>query len=204
MKCAEVVLPSLILIDGVRRSSITEGDTIEMNWELAPFSCLGGHVTRGKTWRPAFEGSGWLRACVPLSPFSARLRRDQCGGWTSYSVLTISYCLTVYCAEGRHLAVLRRSRCFLCSASFPAACRSLSHLLWPVTFLATRWSPSGYLLCDPLRCRWRQSICGFRDGAMISYFDYMSRTSLLPLGQQGSHHMHAGSDDDKVISRTFD
>jgi len=129
MKCAEVVLPSLILIDGVRRSSITEGDTIEMNWELAPFSRLGGHVTRGKTWRLAFEGSGWLRACVPLSPFSARLRRDQCGGWTSYSVLTISYCLTVYCAEGRHLVVLRRRRCFLDSASFPAACRSLSHLV---------------------------------------------------------------------------
>jgi len=156
MKCAEVVLPCLILFDGGGQSPITEGDTIEMYWKLAP-SIASGHVPSGKTWRLTFEGSGWLRACVPLSPFSVRLRRDECGGRTSYSGLTISYCLTVYCAEGHHLAVLRRIRCFLPSASFPAACRiscSPSHFLQPV---AARRDIFFVILFVR---RWRQSICG--------------------------------------------
>ena len=37
------------------------------------------------------------------------------------------------------------------------------------------------------------------DGALITYYDHLNRTSLLALSQQGSHHIHAGSDDDKIM-----
>ena len=44
-------------------------------------------------------------------------------GRATYFGLTIWYCLTVYCTEGRHLAVLRRICRCLHSPSFPAARR---------------------------------------------------------------------------------
>ena len=37
------------------------------------------------------------------------------------------------------------------------------------------------------------------DGALITYYDHTNRNSLLPLSQQRSHHIHAGSDDHKVM-----
>jgi len=49
MRRVEVSLPSLILGEGGHRSSITEGDTLEMNWELAPFNCPEGHAASRKT-----------------------------------------------------------------------------------------------------------------------------------------------------------
>jgi len=48
---------------------------------------------------------GWLRGCVPLSPYSVQLR-GRGRGRTSYFGLTISHCLTVRCPEGRHLVVV--------------------------------------------------------------------------------------------------
>jgi len=37
------------------------------------------------------------------------------------------------------------------------------------------------------------------DGALITDYDHLNRTSWLPLSQQGSHHIHAGGDNDKIM-----
>jgi len=37
------------------------------------------------------------------------------------------------------------------------------------------------------------------DGALIPYYDHLNRTSWLPLSQQESHHIHGGSDNDKIM-----
>jgi len=37
------------------------------------------------------------------------------------------------------------------------------------------------------------------DDALITYCDHLDHTSWLPLSQQESHHIHAGSDHDKIM-----
>ena len=77
----EVSLPSLVVLKGGYRSSIIEGDTLEINSELAPSNCLEGHVVSEKTWRPLSKAAGYsLPSCVltPLLSFSVRLRDDEC------------------------------------------------------------------------------------------------------------------------------
>jgi len=39
-------------------------------------------------------------------------------------------------------------------------------------------------------------------GALITYYDHLNRTSLLQLNLQVSHHIHAGSNEDKIIVRS--
>jgi len=108
--------------------------------------------------------------------------------WVDHLVLP--YCLMHRRASPRHA-----------SSNMLSCCLHSLHVPQPIAFLATRLNPSGYV---PLRCSWRQSICGFPiflscDGALITNYNHLSRTSLLLLGQQKSHRVHAGSDDHRVV-----
>jgi len=38
-----------------------------------------------------------------------------------------------------------------------------------------------------------------RNGALITYYHHVNRTSLLPFSLQGSHRIRAGSDDDNIM-----
>jgi len=101
----EVSLPSLVVLKGGYRSSITEGGTLEMNSELAPFNCLEGHVVSEKTWQPLSKAAGYSLPSWVLTHYLSGFEMTN-AKTRHYSRLSHSYCPAVQCAEGCHPAVL--------------------------------------------------------------------------------------------------